>query len=162
MGMPHLPAYQSVSNHVNLSDREFILTTYTMNVHTSRTANCKWLTEIKHDNPAWINTKTAESLDIRHGDTIRIRSGIGEIITKAFLTEGIHPQTVAIAQGCGHWEWGTIARAVKGHSTDPDTNLVWWKKVGNGVHPNSIIPNTIVPISGGQAWNDTKVAIEKV
>lgn len=162
MNITHLPVYKAISTQVNLGDQECMLTTYTLNVHTNRTGNCKWLSEIMHDNPAWINSETAESLGIRSGDRIRITSRVGEIVTRVFLTEGIHPKTVAIAQGCGHWEWGRFARAEKGRGHDADRRLIWWGKIGNGVHPNPIIPVATDPSGGGQAWHDTRVTISKV
>ena len=138
-----------------------ILTTFTPAVHTHRTGNCKWLAEIFHDNPAWMNTATAASLGLREGDRVRITSAVGSIETRLHLTEGIHPRTIAIAQGCGHREWGTIARAEKMRSSDPDANLLWWSKQGNGVHPNTILPVLTDPRGGGQAWHETLVDIEK-
>ena len=44
-------------------------------------------------------------------------------------------------------------------STDPDAKNMWWDK--HGQHPNSIIPNSSDPISGGQRWMDTVVRVAK-
>ena len=38
----------------------------------ARTGPQKYLTEIVHDNPAWINAATAKKLGIKSGDTIEI------------------------------------------------------------------------------------------
>ncbi|UCE18418.1 MAG: molybdopterin-dependent oxidoreductase [Gemmatimonadota bacterium] len=162
MGVSPLPVYDPIPDHARLDDHEFILTTYTPNVHTRRTGNCKWLTEIMHDNPVWMNTGAAKARGIQQGDTLRISSPVGDIAVRVLLTEGIHPNTIAIAQGCGHREWGTVARAERQKTEDRDTNLVWWKSVGNGIHPNAIIPVATHPKGGGQAWHDTKVCIEKI
>jgi len=55
-GYSALPAYRPVPGHEKLKDPELILTTFQWNVHTHfSTANCKWLSEIIHANPAWIH-----------------------------------------------------------------------------------------------------------
>ena len=55
---------------------ELVLTTYKVatQIH-SRSQNCKWLTEIYHDNPAWINPATAKAQGIEDGDTHQGRIG---------------------------------------------------------------------------------------
>jgi anaerobic selenocysteine-containing dehydrogenase len=146
----------------SLQPNELILTTFTWNVLTSRNAGCKWTSEIVHDNPAWINAETAERLGIKTGDRIKISSGIGSMITRAFVTQGINPRVIAVSGGCGHWESGRIARGKKFRSDDEDTNLLWWEKKGNGVHPYAIIPVSLDPQGLGQAWNDTRVTVTKI
>ncbi|MBW1803115.1 MAG: molybdopterin-dependent oxidoreductase [Deltaproteobacteria bacterium] len=162
-GYSPLPVFTETPIHRrSLDGGQVILTTYMPVVHTNRTGNCKWLAEIIHDNPVWINTETAASLDLKEGDRVRITSAVGTIETMVHLTEGMHPRTIAMAQGCGHREWGSIARAEMAKSSDPDTTLMWWSKQGNGVHPNTIIPVLTDPCGGGQAWHETLVTIEKI
>ena len=56
---------------------ELILTTFKWNVHTqARTTPQKYLTEIVHDNPVWINTQTAKKYKIKNGDIIKITTFI--------------------------------------------------------------------------------------
>jgi anaerobic selenocysteine-containing dehydrogenase len=59
-------------------------------------ANCKWLSEIYQENPAWINPKTADRLKIKTGDKIKVESAVGKIETEAFVTESIVPEVVMI------------------------------------------------------------------
>ena len=74
------------------------MTTYKVNVQThSRTQNSKWLSEIYHENPAWINPKTAAERGISDGDVIRVRSEVGEITTKARVTPAVAPGVIAIS-----------------------------------------------------------------
>ena len=132
-------------------------------MHTySSTANCKWLAEIIHANPVWIHSWTAAERGIQDGERIRITSRLGSIITRAYITQGIHPQVIAVSDSCGHWQSGRVARAVRFQSPDPETALIWWEKEGNGVHPNPIIPVTSDPSGGGQGWMDTVVTVAKV
>ncbi len=161
---PPMPVYVPIPSHENMKPGELILTTYKVPVHIhSRSANCKWLTEIYHDNPAMINPVTASSRGIKHGDKIKVKSEIGEITTKANVTEAIIPGTVAISHHLGHWEYGRYASGKKAPlagDDDPDLKLKWWTT--NGVHPNWIIPNRPDPVSGQQSWMDTVVTVTKV
>ncbi len=162
-GFAPLPTYLPIPEHREMRSDDLILTTYKVNVQShSRTQNCKWLTEICHDNPAWINPKTADVRGIKTGDRIIVRSKIGEIETKAFVTETIVPGIVAISHHLGHWEYGRYASGKKSpmsEGNDPDLRLKWWTE--HGVHPNWIIPNSPDPINGQQCWMDTVVKVTK-
>ena len=91
-GYAALPTYTPIQEHVTMGDDQLILTTYKVNVQShSRTQNCKWLTEIYHENPAWINPVTAEKLGIGEGDQIKLKSVKGELQTFAQVTPGVVP-----------------------------------------------------------------------
>ena len=164
-GFPAFPTYTPMSEHQNMGKDDLHLTTYKVAVHThSRTAHCKWLTEIKHDNPAWINTITAAARNIKDGDRITVTSDLGSITTFAHVTEGIIPGVIAISHHLGRQHSGIYGSGKKSPttlagSTDPDAKNMWWDK--HGTHPNSIIPNSSDPISGGQRWMDTVVRVAK-
>ncbi len=158
-----LPIHRPTPEHERMSADDLILTTYKVPVQThSRTANCKWLTEIYHVNRAMINSVTAAPRGIKTGDKIRIKSGIGEIITTANVAEAIVPGVVAISHHLGHWEYGRYASGKKsplGTDNDPDLKIKTWDTYG--VHPNWIIPNSPDPIAGQQRWMDTVVKVTK-
>lgn len=168
-GFSALPSYVPVPEHEKLAEDELILTTYKVNVQShSRTQGCKYLSEIYHDNPAWINSQTARKLSINDGDKIKVRSSIGEIETTAHVSEETVPGVVAISFHCGHWQWGRFATAgqesnplsdAKSNALDPDIGRIWWR--AKGTHPNFIIPNIGDPIGGGQRWMDTVVKVSK-
>lgn len=163
-GFAPLPGWIAIPEHSAMTDKQLILTTYKVNVQVhSRTQNCKWLTEIYHENPAWINPATAEKLGIASGDAIRVGAGGGEIQTRARVTPAVVPGVVAVSHHCGHWEYGRYASGKKspeGSDDDPDLKLKWWDK--NGMHPNWIIPNQPDPINGEQRWMDAVVTVSKV
>jgi len=162
-GLPALPTYQAIPEHEAMKPGELILTTYKVAVQThSRTQNCKWLTEIYHENPGWLNPTTAAKLGIQEGDTIRVKSSVGGIETKARVTPAVVPGVIAISLHCGHWEYGRYASGKKsptGEQADGDLELKWWKD--NGAHPNWVIPNKPDPINGQHCWMDTVVTVEK-
>lgn len=166
-GFNPMPTFKQIPWHKDMKDDEMILTTYKFNVHVqSRTASVKWLAEIAHSNPAWINSETGRKLGIKTGDLVRVESKVGYLVTKAYVFEGINPKVVAIPIGCGHWEYGRLASlklkekgGAWGAQDDPDLKNVWWED--NGVHPNLIIPVVADPIGGSQGWFDTVVKVTK-
>jgi anaerobic selenocysteine-containing dehydrogenase len=166
-GFNPLPVYKRLPSRDKKAD-ELVLTTYKVNVHTqSRTASLKYLAELYHKNPAWINPKTAAARGLSDGDLIRVTSSLGYIVTRAHVTEGIHPDVVAISTACGHSAYGRLAQLkqreqaadyVQGGDADIANN-VWWND--KGVHPNPIIRLAVDPIGGSQGWYDTVVKVSK-
>ena len=171
-GLAPLPTHEPIPEHQEMKSNELILITYKVNVQThSRTQNCKWLTEIHHDNPALVNPETAERLGVSDGDSVRLQSSIGELETPVRITPGIVPGAIGLSMHCGHWQYGRYAsgkRAPGGRDDPQATNAlshfyegIWWQ--GNhGVHPNWIIPNRPDPISGENRWMDTVVEVEPI
>ena len=163
-GLDPLPTYYPNPEHAAMRDDQAILTTYKVNVQVhSRTQNCKWLTEIYYENPAWINPDTAAAKGIEDGDMVRVASDLGELETKARVTPAVAPGVVAVSMHCGHWEYGRYASGNEskvGALADADSSRIWWKG-DHGVHPNWIIPNSPDPISGQLRWMDTVVTLSK-
>ncbi|MEK7483834.1 MAG: molybdopterin-dependent oxidoreductase [Planctomycetota bacterium] len=189
-GFPH---YLPIPAHENLPEDRFILTTFKWNVHTQgRTASQKFLSEIVHDNPVWINSSTAKKLGVKTGDTVEITTfrpkglthqATGEVIgstqIRAFVTEGIHPRVIAISNSLGNTFSGRAASAqkkprLKGPGFDEtvlpeDVDLsenLWWDAnsggKGAGFNVNAILPIQPSPITGMQSWFDTVCQIKKV
>lgn len=167
-GFNPMPTFKRIPWHETMAEDQLILSTFKLNVQKqSRTAAVKWLAEIAHSNPAWMNPATAARLGVKTGDLVRIDSPVGHLVTKAYVTEGIHPKVVSIPTGFGHWEYGRLAtlrlKEAKGVASngqdDPDLNNVWWDD--KGVHPNNIIPVVADPIGGSQGWYDTVVRVTK-
>jgi anaerobic selenocysteine-containing dehydrogenase len=160
-GFQPLPTYEPIPGHGDLKGK-FVLITYEPNVMGSRTANFKWLAEIKHLNSVWINRDVAKMLHIEEGDHVKVSTKTGSFVMDTRLTFGLHPRVIAVERNLGHWGYGHIAKAKTFKSKDPNTKLLWWEKEGNGVSPNQVIPGESDPIGGGEAWNDTLVMISKV
>ncbi len=167
-GFNPMPTFKQIPWHKDMKEDEMILTTYKINVHKqSRSASVKWLAEIMHSNPVWMNTETAAKMGVKTGDLVRIESAVGHMVTKAYVFEGIHPKVVAIPTAFGHWEYGRLATLKLkekaagefGGQDDADLNNVWWED--KGVHPNAIIPTVVDPIGGSQGWFDTVVKVTK-
>jgi anaerobic selenocysteine-containing dehydrogenase len=142
-------------------------------IHT-RSGNAKWLDEIAHTNPLWLHPRDAAGLDVRTGDLVRVETGIGHFVLKAWVTEGIRPGVVACSHHMGRWKIGDVGqrqimatvaldhegdrwsmRRRKGagpyESADADTRRIWWTDVG--VHQNLTFPVQPDPISGMHCWH---------
>jgi anaerobic selenocysteine-containing dehydrogenase len=165
-GFNPMPTWIAIPEHQKMGPDDLILTTFKHATQThSRTMNCKYLAELYHNNPAWINPETAKVRGIYDGDRIKVTSAVGEIVTKARVTEAIIPGVVAISHHCGHWAYGRYASGRRAPFTDEergdrDFKFKWWTE--NGVHPNWVIPNSPDPINGQQRWMDTVVKVTRV
>jgi anaerobic selenocysteine-containing dehydrogenase len=162
-GFDGIPAWMPIPTHETMSEDDLILTTFKVPVQThSRTQGCKWLSELYHENPAWLNPVTAAARGIDDGDPIVVRSALGELVTTAFVTTGVHPKVVAISHHAGHWAWGEYASGKRTpvHVLESDSGNKWWND--HGAHPNTIIPNVGDPIAGSMCWMDTIVKVSKV
>jgi len=176
-----LPGY--IRSHVHPSelapDQMVLLSTFRLptQIHT-RSANSKWLDELSHTNPVWINPADAARLGIhRTGDLVRVETEIGYFVAKAWITEGIRPGVIACSHHMGRWKlsghgqvsaggmmatvdlerggdgWAMRARDhVRPYrSADPDTARIWWSDTG--VHQNLTFPVHPDPISGMHCWH---------
>jgi anaerobic selenocysteine-containing dehydrogenase len=162
-GHAPLPTYYADPAHDSMGPNDLILTTYKVAVHIhSRSTHRKWLTELYHDNPGWINPDTAAARGIKDGDKIKVKSKISTITTTAKVTEKIGPGIIAISYHLGREESGRYGSGKKspgGHDNDPDLQNKWWDTYG--VHPNHVIPNSVDPVNGQQCWMDTVVQVAK-
>jgi anaerobic selenocysteine-containing dehydrogenase len=152
-------------------------------IHT-RSANAKWLYEISHKNPIWMNPDDAERIGVETGDLARVDTEIGYFVDSVWVTEGIKPGVVAVSHHLGRFRFdensgvnrgasnlvqieedgkgGFKMRVLHGatawESSDPDTSRIWWSEVGvtqNLTH--AVHPD---PVSGVHCWLQ-KVSVRK-
>ena len=118
------------------------MTSFKWNVHNhGRTMNLKWLAEIVHSNPAWLNPKTAEKIGVKDGDWIEItsyysrhlqetaphlnregldptkRQEVSSMRVPIVTMEGLHPAVIAMSNSCGHTQYTSVAQAKKQTAT---------------------------------------------
>ena len=144
-------------------------------IHT-RSANAKWLYEISHKNPLWMNPDDARRMGVRTGDLVHVETEIGYFVDRVWVTEGIKPGIVAVSHHLGRFRFdensgvnrgasnlvkidedgkgGYKLRVLHGaaawESSDPDTSRIWWSEVGvtqNLTH--AVHPD---PVSGVHCW----------
>ena len=211
-----MPIWFQPEEHVGLKDDELIMTSFKWNVHNhGRTMNLKWLAEIVHSNPAWLNPETAGRFDLKDGDWIEIASYFSKMLEKqsphlvhgtpddegrilvskmrvpVVTMEGLHPSAIAMSNSCGHWQYTSVAQALKqprqqpgeGHLVGSDGQTyrdadwernMWWEdksagkpedwvpNTGNGWNQNQLMPIAPDPITGQQAFHSTVVRISKL
>ncbi|MBI3654432.1 MAG: molybdopterin-dependent oxidoreductase [Acidobacteria bacterium] len=184
-----VPAY--IKSHVywrnlNQAKGEFLLVpTFRLPtlIHT-RSGNAKWLYEISHTNPLWMNPKDAEKIGLQTGELARVNTDIGYYVLRVWVTEGIRPGVVACSHHLGRWRlkegegvdrWASALvdlqelgegkwkmRQLTGvqpfASADPDSERVWWRE--GGVNQNLTFPVHPDPISGMHCWHQ-QVRVEK-
>jgi anaerobic selenocysteine-containing dehydrogenase len=153
-------------------------------IHT-RSANAKWLYEISHKNPIWMNPLDAERIGVDTGDLARVDTEIGYFVDSVWVTEGIKPGVIAISHHLGRWrlqedsgvnrgasnlvkliedgKGGFLMRVVHGaqayESSDPDTNRVWWSEVGVSQNlTHGVHPD---PVSGVHCWLQKAKGVRK-
>jgi anaerobic selenocysteine-containing dehydrogenase len=153
-------------------------------IHT-RSANAKWLYEISHKNPIWMNPLDAERIGVDTGDLARVDTEIGYFVDSVWVTEGIKPGVIAISHHLGRWrlqeesgvnrgasnlvkltedgKGGFLMRVVHGaqayESSDPDTSRVWWSEVGVSQNlTHGVHPD---PVSGVHCWLQKAKSVRK-
>ena len=145
-------------------------------IHT-RSGNSKWLNEISHTNPLWINPEDARRLGVATGDLLRVETAIGYFVDRAWVTEALRPGIVACSHHIGRWRlredqggerWSTalvsLEQVARGQwrmrqvhgvrpfaSADPDSSRIWWEDAG--VNQNLTFPVQPDPVSGQHCWH---------
>jgi anaerobic selenocysteine-containing dehydrogenase len=153
-------------------------------IHT-RSANAKWLYEISHKNPLWMNPLDAQRIGVETGDVVRVDTEIGYFVDSVWVTEGVKPGVVAISHHLGRWrlkedsgvnrgasslvkltddgKGGFLLRVVHGaqpyESSDPDTSRIWWSEVGVSQNlTHGVHPD---PVSGVHCWLQKARSVRK-
>jgi len=125
-----------------------------------RSANLPWYQEFRKvdaGDVSWsdvlkMNPADGARLGLKTGDTVKISSLVGAIVTQVKLWEGIRPGTVTKTYGQGHWAYGRVA--AKDYGT----------AMPRGGNNNEILVDDYDRLSGATARNGgfTGVRVEKV
>jgi anaerobic selenocysteine-containing dehydrogenase len=152
-------------------------------IHT-RSGNAKWLYELSHTNPLWVNPLDAQALNLSNGELVRVNTEIGHFVIRVWVTEGIRPGVVACSHHLGRWRlkksegtdrWASALvdlqelgdgqwrlKRLEGvkpfASEDPDSERIFWQE--GGVHQNLAFPVHPDPVSGMHCWHQ-RVRIER-
>lgn len=155
-----VPHYEPPKRHGSEADYPFTFIDYKSRLNREgRSANLPWYQEFKKVDPgdvSWddvikMNPSDGEKLGLKTGDTVRVTSTGGSIVTKLKLWEGVRPGTVAKCYGQGHWAYGGVAAAEFG-------------KAPRGGNNNEILVDDYDRLSGATARNGgfTGVRIQKI
>src|SRR5512145_796651 len=98
-----------------------------------------------------MNTAVGARLGLKTGDSVRVSSPAGSIVTRLKLWQGVRPGTVAKCFGQGHWAYGRIAAQNYAKATP------------RGGNNNEILVDDYDRLSGATARNGgfTGVKVEK-
>jgi len=160
-GFSPFPIYKENDKQPSLNNGELFLATFGKNVASQYNPNSKWLSEIFHENPLWINEKTAQKFGFKEGEEVEIHSKGMKATVSVHLTQSVHPEVVAVARDLGHWAYGQVTKGKKFKSPDEDTSLIWWNN-GKSLHVSWLIQEEKDKVSGGTGWMATVVKIKKI
>lgn len=156
-----VPHYEAPKRHGSYQDYpfEFVDCKSRLN-REGRSANLPWYQEFRKvdaGDVSWgdvlkMNPVDGAKLGLKSGDTVKISSPVGAIVTTVRLWEGIRPGTVTKTYGQGHWAYGRVAARDYG------------KALPRGGNNNEILVDDYDRLSGATARNGgyTGVRVEKV
>ena len=153
--------YEAPKRHGSYAEYPFEFVDYKSRLNREgRSANLPWYQEFKKmdtGDVSWgdvlkMNPVDGAKLGLKTGDTVKITSPAGSIVTQLNLWEGIRPGTVTKCYGQGHWAYGRVA------AQD------YAKAQPRGGNNNEILVDDYDRLSGSTARNGgfTGVRIEKV
>jgi anaerobic selenocysteine-containing dehydrogenase len=123
---------------------------------------CDWVDEIDHAEPVLVHPETAEALGLNEGDWVAIRGAAGEIRTRVRLTEGIHPEVVAMTVA-------TLDRGRAGPRQGEDVpgrlaekGSRWWEEESYGGNARKVVPWPEDPHRESPGWMDTSVTLTRL
>jgi anaerobic selenocysteine-containing dehydrogenase len=155
-----VPHYEAPKRHGSYAEYpfEFVDAKSRLN-REGRSANLPWYQEFRKmdaGDVSWgdvlkMNPVDGVKLGLKNGDTVKITSPAGSIVTQVKLWEGIRPGTVTKTFGQGHWAYGRVAAQDYG------------KAVPRGGNNNEILVDDYDRLSGATARNGgfTGVRVEK-
>ena len=156
-----LPHYESPKRHGGEKEYPLTFIDYKSRLNREgRSQNTPWFQEFKKvdvgdeswDDVIKINPIDGKNLGLKTGDSVKVSSTTGSIVTKVKLWEGVRPGTAAKCYGQGHWAYGKVA------ARD------YAKAQPRGGNNNEILVDDYDRLSGSTARNGgfTGVKIEKI
>jgi thiosulfate reductase/polysulfide reductase chain A len=140
-GYAPLPAYTAPTNPPP-SQFRLLPGKQAMFTHAANQNN-EWLHERAPENRLWIHRDVAAARGIVDGTLVRVRSRIGEVRVRAFVTDRIRPDCVHLPHGFGH--------------TNPELRFA----AGRGASDQDLIEPKWDRISGNAALHETFVEVER-
>jgi thiosulfate reductase/polysulfide reductase chain A len=124
-------------------DYPLYLITYKLPYQTNAITGCNpYLNAIQQENLLLMNPRAAARFGVGLGDAVTLESARGKVQVKVELTEGIHPETVALSHHFGHTAFSQVC-------------------LHEGVSPNPVIKDGTDPLGGNVTFNATRVKVTK-
>jgi len=122
-----IAVYDTVPEHKNMADDNFIFSTFKWNVHTQgRSGHWKYHAEIVHTNPVFMHPDTGKSLGLSEGDSVRVsifrphghtyrstkeKEVVGSFDNHVRFLKGMHPKVMMCSHHVGHTEHGLVGQS---------------------------------------------------
>lgn len=156
-----VPHHEPPKRHGSVSEYPFDFIDHKSRLNREgRSQNLTWYQEFKkvdNGDAGWgdvlkMHPSDAAKLGLKSGDTVKVSSVTGSIVTKLRTWEGVRPGTVAKCYGQGHWAYGRVA------ARD------YAKAQPRGGNNNELLVDDYDRLSGATARNGgfTGVKVEKV
>jgi anaerobic selenocysteine-containing dehydrogenase len=157
--LAYVPHYEPPKRHGSVAEYPFDFIDYKSRLNREgRSANVPWYQEFKKVDPgdvSWddvlkMNPADGKRLGLATGDSVKVTSPGGSMVTRVKLWEGVRPGTVAKCYGQGHWAYGRVAAREFG-------------KTPRGGNNNDVLVDDYDRLSGATARNGgfTGVRVEK-
>ncbi len=121
-----------------------------------------WVDEIDHAEPVLIHPKAAEGLGLCDGDRVMIKGPADEIETRVRLTEGIHPEAVAMAVATFDRGSENACPVEDAPGERPGAPGRWWEKEAYGGNARRVVPWPRDPHRESPGWMDTRVTLKRL
>jgi len=155
-----VPHYEPPKRHGSVADYPFDFIDYKSRLNREgRSQNLPWYQEMKKADPgdvSWddvlkMNPADGAKLGLKTGDSVKVTSLAGSMVTKLKLWEGVRSGTVAKCYGQGHWAYGRVAA------------MDYAKAQPRGGNNNDILVDDYDRLSGSTARNGgyTGVKVQK-
>ncbi|MBI4608663.1 MAG: molybdopterin-dependent oxidoreductase [Candidatus Rokubacteria bacterium] len=153
----------------------FVLLAYpSVRFYDGRGANKPWLqeapdtmTQVSWDSWVEVPAQTAGALGIRQGDVVTLTSPHGSIELPAYVSESLHPGTVAVPIGQGHTAYGRYATdGIQFPSANPVAVFAGGGSETEAARPRGANPIVLLgaepeAASGGLPWLSVRVTLAK-
>jgi anaerobic selenocysteine-containing dehydrogenase len=123
---------------------------------------CDWVDEIDHADPVMIHPRAAEGLGLSDGDWVTLAGPAGSVETRVRLTEGIHPEAVAMAAATLDREHKTACPVEEAPEQQSKGQRRWWEGESYGGNVRKIIPWPEDPHLESPGWMDTLVTLTRL
>jgi anaerobic selenocysteine-containing dehydrogenase len=120
-----------------------------------------WVAEIDHQRPVWMHPSAAREIGCREGDWVRVRGPAGEIRTRVRLTEGLHPEAVAMQGTAAGMEGEACVPGLSVQGEAVGEGRVWWGRETYGENVRRLIPWPPGPGPASPGWQDTRGSIRR-
>jgi tetrathionate reductase subunit A len=151
-----------------------VLSTYKESISShSYTAADPWLAELLPEAFIDMCQVDAQRFGLKHGDLVRVWSSTlpktQGMVGRLRLLHGVRPGVIVFPHGFGHWQYGSGTWTIDGKKVTGDkarnvpVRLNAVMRLDSSIAaPDGWSIGLMDPVAGGQAYFETRVAIEKV